>query len=572
MRQRSAGPDSGGVHGAVTERADAAPPGVLPEARPRPGGAGWLALVLVLGAFAVVLAGVRSPFYELERHAVPKELALHVAALLCLAALLPRWRRFAPGIVEGLLALFVVWSAGSALLATNRWLALSATGVSFSGLVLFVAARRVAHADRARRFALTGLVAAAVLAAALGVGQAYGLDLTWLAEDRPPGGTFGNRNFLAHFLAIAAPPVLLTALRARRRRRVFVALVALLVMVGAIVLTRSRAAWLGLAAALCIMGLVTLLGRRAHPHLVRRRRVVLVGGVFLLAAGLATLLPNRLAWRSDSPYVETLTRIADYGSGSGRGRLIQWRTSLALLAERPVQGVGPGNWIVHYPRVTRPGDPSFITGDPIPTNPWPSSDWVATLSERGAVGTLLLLMTGFAAAVVALRRILVRDVPEWPAVFDPEAGEERAAGAVAALGMICAAFVTGLFDAVLLLPAPTFLVWAALGLLLPATRPVLDRPLAGRTRRLVIGAVAGFALLTTLYGSARLAAVLIARERADRPRLEMAARLDPGGHRVLLLLARTGRCPSRIGHARAAADLLPFHDAPRRALLSCGQR
>ena len=561
------------MHADVTERApDAAPPDILPEARPRPGGAGWLALVLVLGAFAVVLAGVRSPFYELERHAVPKELALHATALLCLAALLPRWRRMAPGIVEGLLALFVVWSAGSALLATNRWLAFSATGVSFSGLVLFIAARRVAASGRARRFALTGLVAAAVLAAALGVGQAYGLDLAWLAEDRPPGGTFGNRNFLAHFLAIASPPVLLTALRARQRGRVLVALVALLVMVGAIVLTRSRAAWLGFAAALCVMGLVTLIGRRVHPHLVRRRRVVLVAGVFLLAAGLATLLPNRLAWRSDSPYVETLTRIADYGSGSGRGRLIQWRTSLALFAERPIQGVGPGNWIVHYPRVTRPGDPSFITGDPIPTNPWPSSDWVATLSERGAVGTLLLLMTGFSAAVVALRRILVRDVPEWPAVFDPEPGEERAAGAVAALGMICAAFVTGLFDAVLLLPAPTFLVWAALGLLLPATRPVLDRPLAGRTRRLAITAVAGFALLTTLYGSARLAAVLIARERPDRPRLELAARLDPGGHRVLLLLARTGRCPSRIEHARAAAALLPFHDAPQRALRTCGQR
>src|SRR5690606_10450495 len=93
-----------------------------------------------------------------------------------------------------------------------------------------------------------------------------------------------------------------------------------------------------------------------------------------------------------------------------------WRNSLNLAAENPALGVGPGNWFVHYPRVTTPGDPSFAAADPIPTNPWPSSDWVAMLVERGAPAALLLLLGGVAAAIVALTRILIRPrvTPETP--------------------------------------------------------------------------------------------------------------------------------------------------------------
>src|SRR5437867_10621659 len=97
---------------------------------------GWRAhtgaALLVLGAYAVVLAWVPSRLFDLDRYLVPKSLALHAVALgLLLLGLVPL-RREAWDRTGFLLALFVGWSALSALLATNRWLAWSSWGISFS--------------------------------------------------------------------------------------------------------------------------------------------------------------------------------------------------------------------------------------------------------------------------------------------------------------------------------------------------------------------------------------------------------------------------------------------------------
>jgi O-antigen ligase len=558
------------------------PLGPLPHVPARPRGAWPCAVALLVGSFAIVLAGVDSAVFDLERHAVPKTFVLHLTAALCLPWLLPRWQRVAPGVLELLLGLFLLWSGVSALLAENRWLALQSVGITFSACVLFLVARRVATSNGARRLALSGIGAAATLGAALGVLQAYGVEIHWLAEDRAPGGTFGNRNFLAHLVTIASPLLLLGALRARRTLLALLPVAALALVAAAVILTRSRAGWLAMAMSMLVMGVVTAVASRRTPRLVSGRRLVVLTGVLGCSALLAIALPNRLVWTSDSPYTETLTRIADFASGSGRGRIIQWQNSLALVPENPLLGVGPGNWFVHYPRVTRPGDPSFAGADPIPTNPWPSSDWVAMLVERGVPGAALLLLAGLAAAAIAVRRALSigdRHLPrqiEHPTAFDPLAGSDerspKVARAIACLGMLTAALVAGLFDAVLLLPAPAFFLWTAAGLLLPTTGPVLKRALTPGARRRASLLVVGATMLVTAVAAGQLIALVVAGDRPTRDRLELAVRFDPGSHRLHLLLARRGPCNARLPHARAAAVLMPYHASPRQALAACGVR
>jgi hypothetical protein len=227
------------------------------------------------------------------------------------------------------------------------------------------------------------------------------------------------------------------------------------------------------------------------------------------------------------------------------------------VPDAPVFGVGPGNWFVHYPRVTSRGDPAFDADDPIPTNPWPSSDWMALLVERGAIGALLLLATIGSAAIAGLRRLR---------------GEPHVAlAAIAQLGLMAAVLVTGAFDAVLMLPAPTYFFATALGLLLPASHPVFSRQPSRRVRRtlgttaLVI--IAGLTAVT----AGQVAAILITRDGGSRAALQLAARFDPGSHRLRLLLARRGSCANRLPHARAAVRLMPHHDAPERALRACGE-
>ena len=533
------------------------PPESVPPAGDRSRVGIALALVLGLGALAVVLAGVRSELFDLERHTVPKELVLHATALLCVLLLAPRWRRIELGAVAAALVAFVGWSALSALFATNHWLALYGFGVSFSGLVIFAAAARAAR-EGAGTLVLAGLGCAATVGAALGAAQAYGMDAAWLADSRPPGATFGNRNFLAHLIAISTPVLIFLVARARRGIGALPWLLALALAAAVIVLTRSRAAWLALGVALATMTVAVWLRGATRSADARPGRLLAALVVAGAAAAAAIALPNELRWRSDAPYAETLTRIADFREGSGRGRLIQYRNSLDLVVADPLLGTGPGNWFVHYPLVTTPGDPSFAGHDPIPTNPWPSSDWVTTLVERGPIGALLLALAGVAAVLVAVRRLR-----------SDEPGVARRA--VAALGVLAAAFVAGLFDAVVLLAAPTFFVAAALGALLPPTSPVVSRPLERRGLRLVRAGTVVLAALVTIVAAGRVAAILITADDTGRAAIERALRFDPGSHRLHLQLSRRGGCSVSLPHARAVSRLMPFHDAPRQGLARCGE-
>src|SRR5690606_660209 len=266
--------------------------------------------------------------------------------------------------------------------------------------------------------------------------------------------------------------------------------------------TRSRAAWLGAAGSLATMLAAVWISRRTLLRPVSPARALLIALALAAGAAAAILVPNRLQWRSDSPYAETLTNIAAYREGSGRGRLVQYRNSLQLVKDAPVLGVGPGNWFVHYPRVTTRNDPAFDRGDPIPTNPWPSSDWVAFLVERGVVGVLLLVAAGASAAMTSLRRLR----------GDPQ----RALAAVALLGTLVATAITGAFDAVLLLAAPTYFGFTTLGLLLPGTRPVVARELAAGMRRPLGLAVLGLSVALVLATAGQVTAIVVAGDGRDR--------------------------------------------------------
>ncbi|HLL84565.1 MAG TPA: hypothetical protein VK420_18005, partial [Longimicrobium sp.] len=101
-------------------------------------GAQRLALrVIQVGALAVVLTAATYKVFELDRFFVPKELVLHltalVAGMLCLGAA----RRVTLGRVDLLLAGFLVLGAASAALAQNPWAGMRALGVSASGIVVF---------------------------------------------------------------------------------------------------------------------------------------------------------------------------------------------------------------------------------------------------------------------------------------------------------------------------------------------------------------------------------------------------------------------------------------------------
>jgi O-antigen ligase len=516
--------------------------------------------VLQAGALLVVLSASTYKVFELDRFFVPKELVLHgtglVAGILTLGAI----RRIRGTRVDVLLLAFLLLSAVSALLATNVWLAMRAVAVTASGLAVFWAARGVREAGLARPL-LTALSVAVVLGAATSLAQTYGVRTDWFSMNRAPGGTLGNRNFIAHLAAFGLPLVLLSALRAWRGAGYAIGAVAVALVTASLVLTRSRAAWLAFGA----VALVFAFSMLASRPLRRNGRTWLRGAGILLVAGggvaAALTLPNTLRWNSENPYLESVKGVANYQEGSGRGRLIQYQRSLRMAVFHPLLGVGPGNWAVRYPEYAARRDPSMDPNTAGATsNPWPSSDWVAVAAERGfvALGVLALAFAGL--AIGGLHRLIrARDADE-------------ALGAAALLATLVAANVAGAFDAVLLLALPSLLVWATLGALWspePDGRQAISLPV--RRLALVFAALAAGA--GAVRSGAQLAGMGLFATRGDTASLRRAAQLDPGNYRIRLRLARSGgRRAERCEHARAARDLYPNAAAARAAAARCPRK
>lgn len=526
-----------------------------------PSGAERLAAtVLVLGAIAVVLAATPFKAFDLDRFFVPKELVLALTTVSIAVVLVETSRRVEIARLDLLLILWLAMNAASAVFATNHWLAARALGVTVGGVAAFWCARAIA-CTRAGTPAVAGLAAATVVASATALAQAYGWEPEYVSLNRAPGGTLGNRNFVAHLAAIGLPALLYLALASRRWFVTLLASIGIATSAAALVMSRTRAAWL----ALIVAGSLLLLAA------FWRRSVVFAGRVFaravfvgVLAAGgvaAALLLPNELNWRSDSPYLETATGVVNYREGSGRGRLIQYRNSLELALDNPVLGVGPGNWSVAYPEVATRRDPSLDSRG-MTANPWPSSDWVAFAAERGLVAFAAMALAFAIIALGALHRVARAQTPEG------------ALRALALAGTVIITVLVGAFDAVLLLGAPALIAWALIGALMAPVRPQWSFTPGPSLRRVTLVASLAFATLFVLRGLGQAIAMAIYADGPGRlATVRRAARIDPGSYRIRMqaaeLLADRGQCRAALGHAEAARDMYPSAPAPRRIIRRC---
>ena len=520
--------------------------------------------ILQVGALAIVIAASTYKTFELDRYFVPKELALHLTAFLSLLFAARAFRRSFFSRIDTLLIIYLALGAASAVFATNQWLALRALAISASSVAVFWAARGVREAGFGKPL-LKGLALAVAVGAATSLLQAYGVRLDIFSLNRAPGGTLGNRNFVAHLAAFGLPIVLFVAFQADRFSKYLVGALGAAVVVGVLVLTRSRGAWLAFAAAV----LMFLFAIVASRPLRRDARTWLRFLGLIVGAGVAVaaviFVPNSLRWRDENPYLQSFKGVANYQEGSGAGRLVQYRRSLKMTMSNPVLGVGPGNWAVKYPKYAKRRDPSMNNSQPGTTaNPWPSSDWVAFVSERGFIAAGIL---AFVFAVIALQSIrclmIVQNVRD-------------ALAAAALLGTVAATFVAGAFDAVLLLGLPSLIVWAALGVLYSPPRllaqndPEAEPVTTNHARRSITLVVVLFIVLVgALRSGAQLYSMGVYENSESRRELERASLIDPGNYRLQLRLARSGKRTQRCKHARAARDLMPSAQAARSAASGC---
>jgi O-antigen ligase len=307
---------------------------------------------------------------------LPKELLLALAAAI-VAPLSLSGRDAISRCVWGFAGLTLL----SAAFAFNDWLSARAALLTLTGVALFEATRALDANARERVLGALGI--AAMVLASIAFVESQGLLPGLSRAGRSPGATLGQRNAVAHVMVLTMPAMLHLA----RTRWPFRFGAALLTAV--IILTRCRGAWLALAAVL-----VFWLARTGARRLV---------AFPLIGALLAALLPARLSWSTSAALRTTLARLFDASEGSGLGRLVQWRASLQLVPQHALFGVGPGNWMVAYPLVSPPGDPTFRADVIFSTGRLLTSDWVALPVERG-LPALFVAAAHLVAIGVALYR------------------------------------------------------------------------------------------------------------------------------------------------------------------------
>ncbi len=455
------------------------------------------ALAVAAAAVSVKLSG-RPGLVETKFVALHLVLMAGIIAWVAAGARTGPWRGMGGGVPLGC---FVVLGMAAVVRVSGDGVAagedgfMGLTRLFFNALLFLAAFLAGRDAVSARRsFAVIALAAAVV--SLEGILQACGRGiLPWRQYDVSVDGiwsTIGSRNVVAQFLVGSIPLCAGLALAARGRVSRVVVWASAAVGVMCMALTGCWGGYAGLVAS--VLAAVWWLLRQVRRAAVSKAAVCVLAVVVVVpvVAG-SGLVTSRWSGSAED-------RMTEPGeSETFRGRMLLWRTALAMIRERPSFGHGPGAFRrearAYWPRVQ-----GGVLGGRIPDRV--HNDYLQMAVETGilALGCFIWLSAG------VLRRGM-RELARGAREGDEDSRAWRAllAGALAAIaGMLVHSLVSfGLHS-----PAPGALFWMALGLAsglskgacaAPSSASAVDLGAAQQGgRRIPRAVIAGTALLLVL--------------------------------------------------------------------------
>ena len=262
--------------------------------------------------------------------------------------------------------------------------------------------------DIDRTLSATALVSGVV--SLIGLLQYLDIGRHWIPTSGLPSATLGHRNIAAAY-AVGTLPYILWKLRdAERRLDCLLWSACAALCVAFLIATRSRGAWLSIGVACAITAALWIKtrgvpgskksrafqkgGGPSPPSPVSRFRILALmgGGVCVV---LFSLVPARIEknegeamWHEKASVSQAILSIS--ARGGDKGRLILWDTTLKMIRNQPMIGVGPGNWRIQYP-VHAEG--RMIDAQVAPHRP--HNDLLALWAESGIGALILFLMLLF---------------------------------------------------------------------------------------------------------------------------------------------------------------------------------
>lgn len=289
-------------------------------------------------------------------------------------------------------ALYVLFACSSMLWATNFSEALFESSKLLIGFFVFMLtlfALRYQHevfVERLLKYSIL-LFFAELVMILIQLGGLHKLDKPSLYQLT---GMNGHKNLLSSFLMLNLLFLIKGLLQLKKNWKLLAG-IALLLSLLVLFFLRTKAVWLGLG----IAGLTYLMVMLFSTI---RKKIRMKLNIWLLA-GTAILLINLF-------FLSLLPRIIDKGLDYNQGvkipgentasrelddeRLMLWKKTYTLFRQTPVQGVGAGNWQIHYPDAGL--DHLWRAEDLNYTFQRPHNDWLWMLSETGLIGFNLFLL------------------------------------------------------------------------------------------------------------------------------------------------------------------------------------
>lgn len=237
-----------------------------------------------------------------------------------------------------------------------------------------------------------GIHAGAVVAS-LWTALQFWFDLKLFPQGPNPASTFVNRNFFAEFAVCTLPFTGMLLARARQSAQVALLSVTGGFVIVAILMTGTRSAlialWLQL---LVVLPLIAWRCRRqlAFPGWSPGLKALAVGGLLATVIGMG-MIPcgnkNILDEGNGRTALErsVLRTQSIKPSDTSLGlRMIMWKATVDVIADRPVTGVGAGAWESEIPRYQ-------AAGSQLETDYYVHNEFLQLLAEYGIVGWLFLV-------------------------------------------------------------------------------------------------------------------------------------------------------------------------------------
>ncbi|TFZ00902.1 hypothetical protein EZ313_20940 [Ramlibacter henchirensis] len=220
----------------------------------------------------------------------------------------------------------------------------------------------------------------------------FWVDWRFFPQGPPPASTFVNRNFFAEFVVCTLPFSALLLARARQSAAIALLSASTALVIVTVLMTGTRAALLALWLQLLVV-LPFMLWRYRDGFAMAgwdTARRALAAGVLLagvLGLGMIPSGNDRLLaeGRGDTPLVRGLQRTASIAPGdeSLGIRMVMWKATLGMIADRPVTGVGAGAWEVQIPLY-------LPRGTQVETDYYVHNEVLQALAEYGLAGLVFL--------------------------------------------------------------------------------------------------------------------------------------------------------------------------------------